>query len=162
MNILINLNSIAMRKLKSTIILALLATLFAMSNINAQVHRIEVVITFECDPTIWCIPEPGSGEVVYNEFYRYDKDGNLTGFHYNLKGGKIIGCETQTVYKVNSTANSNEKIIINKGQTVYIYTEKLMFTGPKGVKYLATWKAHRTVNANGEVKVDYYDINWCE
>ena len=151
-----------MRKLKSTIILTLIATLFILSNTNAQAVRVEWVMTFECDPTIWCIPEPGSGEVVYNEIYRLDKDGNLKGFHYNLMGGKIIGCETQTVYKVNSTANSNEKISRNNDNTVYIYTEKLMFTGPKGVKYFATWKAHTTVNAKGEVIVNYFDINWCD
>ncbi len=162
MNNLINLNSKAMRKLKSTIILTLFAALLAMSNINAQAVRYDNVMTFDCDPTIWCIPEPGSGEIVYNELSRYDKDGNLTGWHYNLKGGKITGCETGIVYKLNSTGNSKVEIIKNNDQAVYVYSEKLKFTGPKGVKYVATWKAHRTINANGEVKVDYFEINWCE
>ena len=153
-----------MRKINFTIILILLTAFFAVSQSNAQAVHDKWIIPVTCDMGlwVWCLEEPVSGTIVYNVIDRYDKDGNYTGGHFNTKGGKLVGCNTGKVYKVMDSLNETVKFNKNNESQVMNLTSKFKIVAKKGEKYIVTFKGHLTITPNGEVKVDYYDVEWCD
>ncbi len=147
-----------MKKLKISFFLIFVVAFFATSQANAQVVHDEWIFDVECDPTAWCMPEPITGYIIYNVIYRYDKEGNNTGVHFNTKYGRLTGCETGMVYKVKDVSNEIYNVNKNNDQEVWNLSSKLVYVGKKGVKYFMTWKGHFSMDANGEIKVDYFEF----
>jgi hypothetical protein len=153
-----------MKKAKISFILTLLAAFFTVSLLNAQTFHEEWVYDIKCDwgLWVWCLEEPVEGTVVYNVVYRLDKEGNVKGFHANLKGGKITGCTTGTVYKIRNSWNDGGKLNKNNDQQVWNYVDKMQIVAPGGEKYRVVFKGKLTVNANGEITKDFYFESMCE
>ena len=146
-----------------SIILAIM--LFAgFSQINAQTIHEEWVYDVTCADGlwVWCLEEPVDGTVIYHVVNRFDKDGNVKGFHANVKGGKFVGCVSGTVYKTNGSWNETTMFNDNNGQQVWNYTDNTNFIGKKGQKFTVVFKGKLTVNANGEIKRDYYAEVMCD
>ncbi|MDX2445071.1 MAG: hypothetical protein QNK30_14845 [Bacteroidales bacterium] len=153
-----------MKKIKISLVVIFAACLFITSQSSAQVIHDEWVFDVECADGLWvfCLEEPVYGHVVYNVHSKFDKDGNPTNLHFNIKGGKLTGCETGKVYKVMNSGNEVIKINKKNPQEVYSYTEKLMYIADKGKKYIMTWKVYFRVNANGEIIKEYIEIVDCD
>lgn len=153
-----------MRNLKISFLLAILTILFATFQSNAQAVHDEWIYDFNCEWNFFsnCLEEPVTGSFTYNVISHYDNDGNFTGWHFNVKGGKLTGCFTERKFNVIDSYNEHTKVNSNNDQYVYNLVNQFKLVGKKGEKYNIRLKAHVTINANGEVKVDYFDVVWCE
>lgn len=153
-----------MKKLKISFFLILVVAFFATSQSNAQVVHDQWIFDITCEDGLWvfCLEEPVTAYIVYNVHTKFDKDGNVKNWHCNIKGGKLIGCNTGTVYKSMNAGNEVIKVNKNNDQAGYHYVERLMFVGDKGKKYIMTWKFNFTVNANGEQVTAFAEVVDCD
>jgi hypothetical protein len=152
-----------MKKARITFLLALLTAFFAVSLLQAQTIHEEWTYDVKCSDGlwIWCLEEPVEGIAVYNVVYKVNEEGEVVKFHANIKGGKLVGCETGTVYKIQNSWNDKTLVNKNNDQQVWNYVDKTHLVAPKGVKYTVLFKGKFTANANGEIILDNFSVDWC-
>jgi len=153
-----------MKKAKLTFLLMLTSAFFAVSLLQAQTIHEEWVFDVVCEDGlwVWCLEEPVHGSAVYNVVYKVNEDGDVVKFHANIKGGKFVGCESGTVYKIQNSWNDKTLVNKNNDHQVWIYNDKTQIVAPKGVKYTVLFKARFVSNANGKVILDYFTVDWCD
>jgi hypothetical protein len=133
---------------------------------NAQVEVVhdEWVYDLNCDQSFYksCIGEFLNGYLVYNVITRYDEDDHIVGWHFNVKKGKVTGCETGREFIVVDYENDVYHFNPNNPNYAHNVLYNFQLIGKKGEKYKIRVKLHITVDANGEIKVYIRDWDWCE
>jgi hypothetical protein len=154
----------AMKKVKISFLLGLALAFFAVNEQQAQTIHDEMVFEVKCEDGlwVWCLEEPVEGTAIYNVVIKLNKEGEVKKFHANIRGGKLVGCETGTVYKIQNSWNETYISNKNNDQQVIRVHDKTHMVAPKGVRYTVLFVTKYTVNANGEVIMDIESVDFCQ
>jgi hypothetical protein len=95
-----------------------------------------------------------AGSVVVKIILHFNKDGHLTNYSAVPQDGVLIGQSSGDTYQATGNGGGNFDHNPSKGANTLMSKNLLHFVGP-GTQIKAITKTHLTMNANGEVKVDF-------
>jgi hypothetical protein len=122
-------------------------------NLNAQTTTSKIIDGY-IEVYIPCVPEIAVGVVSLTEVLHFDKDGNLTKWHYNAIGGELVGPVSGTIYHPVGCTQSMVKSSLSNGAHTETLTNSYMFIGKNGVNFVAKDVWHVTITSDGETIVD--------
>jgi hypothetical protein len=144
-------------KMKTLKIFALLCFILAFTTkVNAQTtstKEIFVDFMFYID----CIGESAIGTLVMNAVMHFDKNGNLTSWHYNPQAGILIGETTGTVYHTVGVTQEKWKPSYTNGAGTYQFISNFLCIGmgKEAVKWGGKYTGHITMTKAGDVTVSF-------
>lgn len=143
--------------MKTLKILALLCFILAFTTkVNAQTTSTKEIFanwSFYID----CIGENAVGDLVLHGVFHYDKNGNLTKWHWQPQAGVLIGENTGTVYHTVGVTQENRQASFENGAWTYTYINNFIAVGvgKDAVKWGGKETWHITITKDGDEIVNF-------